>query len=277
MLNEGRYLNDTDMAQHAHSAVISESFAQHFLPGINPLGRTFHLLAFYPNTDKPEQAEPEENSFTVVGVARNMPSDQPGYAGIPFPEVYIPYTASAFANVIFASTNLPAAQLLAPARKAVHTLDPLQTIRIANTYQHLLEQYGYASPRFAFALFGAFAASALLLTLTGIYGVFSFTTSQRTREFGIRLALGSPRAEVAWLVLLQGAKLLAAGVVLGVPLALLAGHWAAARDQLAFVSQHDAPALAGALALLLVFTLAGVFVPAWRAARVDPVTAMRAE
>ncbi len=274
-LLQGRYLTDADINGRARNAVVSEDFAKKIFPGKSALGRSFHL----PDLDEDNDPKPTEveGDFTIVGIVRGIPEDYPGYAGQPLPAVYLPYPLCAYVGSLLAATSLPAAQLLAPARRAVYAFDHEQVVQDVDTYEHLLHLYGYASPRFAFALFGAFAASALLLTLTGIYGVFSFTTSQRTREFGIRLALGSPRAEVARLVLLGGAKLLAAGIALGVPLALLAGHWAAARDQLAFVSQHDARALAGALALLVLSTLAGIVLPALRAARVDPVTALRAE
>ena len=135
--------------------------------------------------------------------------------------------------------------------------------------------YGYADPRFTLALFGAFACAALLLTVVGIYGVFSFTTLQRTQEIGIRLTLGAPREEVLRMVLLRGCKLALGGVAVGVPLALLAGHLAKA--QLAFTSEHDLLTMLAAAGLVPVFALAGAWLPARRASRVDPAKALRAE
>ena len=157
----------------------------------------------------------------------------------------------------------------------MYAVDPQQPVRDIETYARMLDRYGYASSRFTLALFGTFAGAALLLTVIGIYGVFSFTTSQRTQEIGIRLTLGASRGQVLRMILLQGCKLASCGIGLGAPLALLAGRMA--RQQLAFTSQHDLPAMLAAVTMAWLFVLAGAYLPARRAARVDPAKALRAE
>jgi ABC-type antimicrobial peptide transport system permease subunit len=143
------------------------------------------------------------------------------------------------------------------------------------TLRQMLDMYGYAGPRFSLALFGTFAAAALLLSLVGIYGVLSFITSQRTQEIGIRMALGANRNNVMWMVLRQAFLLAVLGVAVGLPLAFLAGRFA--KDELIQTSQHDPLALLAAICILPLLAVAGTFLPARRAASVNPVSALRSE
>ena len=121
----------------------------------------------------------------------------------------------------------------------------------------------------------SFAGLAFLLAAIGIYGLLSFAVSNRAQEIGVRMAIGASPGSVLRMVLKEGLMLSAAGAVVGV-----AAAWAAGRSLEALlvgVSPTDAPTLAVALALVLVMTLAGSLVPAWRASRTDPATVMRAE
>jgi len=143
------------------------------------------------------------------------------------------------------------------------------------TLRQMLDMYGYAGPRFALALFGTFAAAALLLSLVGVYGVLSFVTSQRTQEIGIRMALGANRGNVMWMVLRQACMLAVLGVAIGLPLAFFAGRFA--KDQLIHTSQHDPVALIAAICVLPLLAVAGTLLPARRAAAIDPARALRSE
>jgi ABC-type antimicrobial peptide transport system permease subunit len=139
----------------------------------------------------------------------------------------------------------------------------------------MLDMYGYAGPRFALALFGTLAAAALLLALVGIYGVLSFVTSQRTQEIGIRMALGANRANVMWMVLRQACLLALMGVAAGLPLAFAAGRFA--RGELIHTSPYDPLALLAVVLLLPLLAIAGTWLPARRAAAIDPVQTLRSE
>jgi ABC-type antimicrobial peptide transport system permease subunit len=139
----------------------------------------------------------------------------------------------------------------------------------------MLDMYGYAGPRFALALFGTFAAAALLLSLVGVYGVLSFVTSQRTQEIGIRMALGAGRVQVMGMVLRQAFVLAMLGVAAGLPLAYFAGRFA--KDQLVKTSQFDLLALMAAIAIPPLLAVAGTLLPARRAAAIDPTRALRAD
>ena len=156
-------------------------------------------------------------------------------------------------------------------RSLVSELAPLPLL----TLRQLLDMYGYAGTRFSLALFGTFAVAALVLSLVGIYGVLTFVTSQRTQEIGIRMALGSGRGRVMWMVLRQACMLAVMGVLLGLPLAFFAGRFA--KDQLVRTSQHDPLALIAAICVLPLLAVAGTLLPARRAAAIDPVRALRSE
>lgn len=170
---------------------------------------------------------------------------------------------------------LPAGELINPVRQAVYGIDKDQPVVDAATLRQMLDMYGYAGPRFSLALFGAFAAAALLLSFVGTYGVLSFVTAQRTQEIGIRMALGANRANVRWLVLRQACVLAVLGVVAGLPLAFVAGRFA--RGELIHTSQFDPLALLGAMIVMPLLAVAGTWMPARRASAVEPMRALRTE
>jgi len=130
-----------------------------------------------------------------------------------------------------------------------------------------------SQPRFMMALFGLLAALGLALATAGIYSVLSFHVSRRTHEIGIRMALGAPRADVLRLMIGMGAKLVAAGIVVGIPASLAATQLL--RSQLFGVSAADPAAYAGVAVLLGTVALAACYMPARRAASVDPNIALR--
>jgi ABC-type antimicrobial peptide transport system permease subunit len=157
----------------------------------------------------------------------------------------------------------------------VYSVDRNQPIVDAMSLREMLDMYGYAGPRFSLALFGTFAAGALLLALVGVYGVLSFVTSQRTQEIGIRMALGANRAQVMWIVMRQALLLALLGVAVGLPLAFVAGRLA--QGELIQTSQHDPLALIAAICILPLLAVAGTLLPARRAANINPVAALRGD
>jgi ABC-type antimicrobial peptide transport system permease subunit len=205
-------------------------------------------------------------------------SDLPLFAGFTqdYPHILLPYSiAPEAASSLIVSTALPADDLVNPIRHLVYSIDKDQPIVTAYSLRQMLDMYGYAGPRFALALFGTFAVAALVLSLVGIYGVLSFVTSQRTQEIGIRMALGAGRATVTWMVLRQACMLALLGVAVGLPLALFAGRFA--KGELIRTSQHDPIALIVAICILPLLAVAGTWLPARRAAAIDPVKALRSE
>jgi ABC-type antimicrobial peptide transport system permease subunit len=209
---------------------------------------------------------------TIVGVVEDTHMDGP--VEKPMPEIYFPvsqHPRQEFNLVAEAGANpLLAAQ---PLRSIVQSLDSEVSIKFTTMENHLAEIV--ATPRFSSALVSTFAGLAMLLAAIGIYGVISYSVSQRTSEIGLRMALGAGRSTVIRMVLLEALKLTGAGLLIG-----SAGAAAAARllrSQLFQVSAADPAIYAAALVLVSLAVLAASYTPAWRAARVEPLEALRQE
>src|SRR6516162_8240165 len=160
-------------------------------------------------------------------------------------------------------------------RAQVYAIDKDQPGTEVKTEQRLLQDFVYARPRFNLFLFSIFAALGLILALLGVYGVVSSAISQRTQEIGIRMALGATFREVVVMVLTSGAKLVGAGVVLGLIGSLLSVRVLA--QQVWNLSTFDPYSFVAVSMLVLIAGLLACFVPARTAARVDPISALRHE
>lgn len=266
---EGHFIDDREISEHAQDIVVTELFAQHFFPGQNALGHSVHL----PDFASDPSIHLSSDVFTIVGIMHGMPM-YPGFDR-EYPQLFLPFTVAPVTDALVVTTSLPAKQLLDPLRKMVYSIDSQQPVFDTETLEHLLDMYGYASPRFALVLFGTFAGAALLLALVGIYGVFSFVTSQRTQEIGIRMALGANRSQVVWMILRHACMLALYGIGLGLPLAFLAGYLA--KDQLVLTSQHDPLTLFAVICIVPVLAVAGTCLPAYRASVINPTQALRSE
>jgi putative ABC transport system permease protein len=161
-----------------------------------------------------------------------------------------------------------------PIRQAVRSLDPSLPVADVRTMQAVVGA-ALSTPRFTGILLGSFAVLALVLSAIGIYGVLSYLVSRRTREIGIRVAIGAGRAEVLGLVLRSGMLLAIAGVVIGIVVALGASR--VMSGMLHQVSPLDPVTFTAVGVVLTLVALFASLVPAWRAARVDPVVALKAE
>ena len=267
---QGHFIDAREVSVQAHEMVVSENFAQRYFPGENAIGRTVHLPDFKPDG----KSKFADAAFTVVGVMSDLPFFIDAREN--YPHIFIPYSvAPGAADVLVVNTALAAGELVNPVRRTIYAVDSEQPIVDAMTLRQMLDMYGYAGPRFSLALFGSFAAAALLLALVGVYGVLSFVTSQRTQEIGIRMALVANRTHVMWMVLRQALLLALLGVAVGLPLAFVAGRFS--QDQLVQTSQHDPFALAAAILVLPLLAIAGTYIPARRASRINPVTALRSD
>lgn len=272
---QGHFLDDREVAVKTHEAVVSQDFAERYFNGENVLGRVVHILELPSSVDVPTQAgaTTKDDAFTIVGVIQDVPLA--AYFTEEFPSIFVPYSVAPYIDTVLVTTPLPATDVASPIRHLIYSIDSDQPVAEVMSLEQLLDMYGYAGTRFSLALFGTFAVAALGLSLVGIYGVLSFVTSQRTQEIGIRMALGSGRGRVMWMVLRQACMLAVFGVILGLPLAFFAGRFA--KDQLVRTSQHDPLALIAAICVLPLLAVAGTLLPARRAAAIDPVRALRAE
>jgi predicted permease len=262
-LRRGRLLNTHDVADAPLAVLISESLAKSKFPGQDPIGQR---LRIGPN-DGPW--------YTVVGVVGNV--KQTSLVMSQSDAVYITNTQWLFTDkalwlVVRARGDAAA---LAPAiRNAIWSVDKDQPIVQVATMDNLLAASA-AERRFALILFEAFGIVALVLAATGIYGVLSGSVTERTREIGVRLALGASRGNVLALVFRQGMTLTALGVALGFCGAVAASQ--AIITLLYGVSRLDPIAYLGVISLLVGVSVIACWVPAWRAARVDPSITLRAE
>jgi putative ABC transport system permease protein len=257
-IRRGRGFDERDREGAPAVMVVSESFARRYLDG-DALGR--HVGFGW------DSADPQE----VVGVVGDVRHE--GLGGEPAPTMYIPYRQradSSFTVVVRSATTEDA--LMPAIRAAVRELDPDQPITSLTTFDDVLAR-SVAPRRLALLLVGGFALVTLALAVIGIYGLISYATSQRTREIGVQIALGAGRRTVLSAVLRQGLALTAAGLAIGAALALAMGRVIAA--YLYGVSPRDPATFLAAGALLTAVALAACYLPARRAARVDPVTALR--
>ena len=243
--------------------MINSAMARRYWPGSDPIGSRITL------------GDPADSSSwrTVVGVVGDV--RQSALNDDPYPQLFLPIAQTPQrAMLLLARTTGSPAALSGPIRRAVTALDPDLPVSDIRTLDERLDQ-SIAQPRVSMMLLGIFALMALVLAAVGIYGVLSYTVTQRTRELGIRMALGAESNSVMRLVVGQAMVPALIGVVLG-----LAGAWGATRlmSSLLFgVSATDPVTfIAVALFLLAVAALAS-WIPARRATRVDPLIALRAE
>ena len=274
-LLQGRFLDEPDIQSQLHNAVVTEALAKRYFNGKDALGQTIQLPELAP--DRPEiqnsaQSDTKSDSFTIVGIISDIP---PFPGDIKRPQVLIPYSVTKLTDTLIVASALPASALEQPVRRAIASVDPNQPLADVVTVRDLLDRYGYAGPRFTLALFGTFAAIALLLCLVGVYGVLSFLTSQRTLEIGVRMALGANRGSVIWLVTRQACQLALIGIAVGLPLVFVAGRLA--KQELFNTSQYDPVVIVAAVVVLPLLAVAGTWLPARRASRIDPVRALRTE
>ena len=260
-LKAGRLFNSDETRETRRTVVISESMAKQAFPGVDPIGRR---LAVSWTDDEYEE---------VVGVVGDI-----HHAGLdedPRPMVYWPHIRTEYTRMfpIVRTTGDPAS-IIATAREEVKRLDAAQPIAGVRTLEEIVST-SIAQPRLITRLLAVFAAVALTLAVIGIYGVVAYTVSQRTREIGIRVALGSTPGGVAKLIAGQGVKLALAGTAIGIPIALLLAR---GMESMLFNTDPADPATIAVVALLLtVAALAACLVPLRKALKVEPAQALRSE
>ena len=260
-LTRGRDFDDTDAAKRPTVVVVNERLAREFWPGQDPLGRKLRM-----EWGRTLEAE----IVGVVGDVRIVGLDQAPRHQIYWSVAQVP---NHFMTFLVKTEGRPGA-LAGPVKGAIAGVDPaLPVARMAP----LDEVVGDAlrQPRFTFALLGAFALTAAFLAALGLFGVLSYSVTQRLPEMGVRLALGARPWDVAALVLREGASVALAGAAVGLATALaLAGLLS---RLLYATSPRDPVAFAGVAAFVTVLALAAAALPALKASRVEPARALRSE
>jgi putative ABC transport system permease protein len=267
VVEQGRALADEDRAGRAPVAVVNQAFVRRYLADVDPLAQRLVVEQIVPGLPTP--GPPVE--WQIVGVVRDVRNRGPQREGVP--EIAVPFAQSPWATArLSVRASVPPETVRPGLAAAVHSLDPDLPMTDVRTMDETIGD-ALAGDRFRAFLFGGFAALALLLATVGIYGVMSFLVTQRTREIGLRMALGARRGQVLALVLREGMTTALAGAALGAIGAYLLGRL---MQGLSYrIGVVDPVALAVVAALLLAAAAAACLVPARRAASVDPMTALR--
>ena len=263
-LRRGRLFADTDREGAPQVAIINEALARQSFGAQNPIGQWV----------KTGNADSDNPKLQIVGVVADVKYE--GLDAAPQPAVYTPYAQNQWWRNMYLVVRTTGAPLgYVPAlRRAVAEVDPLIPLDEVRSMNELLYQ-SVARPRFRATLLTAFGALALVLASAGIYGVMTYTVSQRRREIGVRLALGASRVAIVRMMVRDGMRLAVVGVVFGLALALVAARLL--RSVLFEVSPMD-PATYALMALFLTGVgLMACAIPARRASRTDPTVALRAE
>jgi len=263
-MKAGRNFDERDNEAAPKVVIINETLAKSVFGNDNPVGK--QVIFTYNAQQKPRE---------IVGVVANVHEGALDSAGKP--AIYTPFAQSP--NNVFAITvrsQVEPASIRSALEKAVHDVDPEIVIFQMQTMEDLIAQSSVATlHRYPAWLVSAFAVAALLLGIVGLYGIVSYSVSQRTREIGIRMALGAQRGNVLKLVLSDGARLAAFGVAAGAIAALVSGYFL--RSVLFGVKAWDPAILGGVAVLLGIIGVVASYVPARRASRLDPMKALHYE
>jgi predicted permease len=264
-LREGRYLTETDAARKIGVCVVDENFAHLYWPEGGAVGKIVY---------RGSEITADNPPYTVVGVVGAV--KQAGLTeATPPGSVYFPYSQIFMRNYYLAArTTLPPEMLGQTLKKIIREIDPDVPLNDLRTMEARIDD-SLATRRAPALMAGIFAFTALLLAAVGLYGVMAYTVAQRTTEFGIRMALGAQPGDVLRLVFVNGARLAALGLALGVLATLL---MTGALSSLLFdVKPNDPLALTGVAAMLTAIAAFACFIPARRATKVDPMVALRSD
>lgn len=261
-LLRGRHFTDQDTAQKPHVALINATLARQYFADKNPVGQRINIG---PDLHPDGWRE-------IVGVVDDVSS---ALDRIVPPQVYEPFyqAPSTQLNFVVRTTAEPAS-ILSSLKAQVYAVDPNQPVGFSLSLPSVMER-SLTRQRFAIQLLASFSVIALIITAVGIYGVIAYTVGQRTTEIGIRMALGAQRSDVLRLVLGGGARLIGAGLALGLVGTLAAGRWL--QSQLFQTSPHDPLTLTAITLFFAGITAFACWLPALRATKVDPIIALRAE
>ena len=263
-LLEGRSFTQADKKGAPWVLIINQAMAKKYWPGEDVIGKR---VSFADNPKK------DDDWMTIVGVVGDV-KDEPSNASAEPAFWWSEYEASESDMVIAIRTKSDPSQVADSLRSAVHQIDP--ELAVADIKQmDAVAGASLSTPRFTFVLVGMFAALAVLLAGIGAYGVIAYTVTQRTSEFGLRVALGAQRNDLLRMVLAQAARLAIPGTLLGLALALSLGR--VVQTLIYGVSAADPLVFASVVVLVPAVALLAAWIPARRAARSDPMEALRTE
>jgi len=265
----GRPFTEAEVGGARKLAVVNQTFVRKYLGNENPIGKQVRITQL-------EQFEDpvKDPTFEIIGLvadAKNRGLQEPVD-----PEIWLPYTVtgSAFRGILVRTEKEPMTMLNA-VEKQIWATDRNVALTFTGTLEGYISQFSFAGPRFAFFLMMIFGGIGLVLVTIGVYSVLAYTTTRRTQEIGIRMALGAEGSDVLGMVIRMGLRLVGIGVALGLIASAALGRVIA--TQLWGVSAYDPWTLASVPLVLLLTGLLACWLPARRASRVDPLVALRYE
>jgi predicted permease len=263
-LQEGRVFGSTDLGANATGVMVTRSMAERFWPGQSAIGRRI----------KAGDLTSENPWWTIVGVLNDA-----NLRGIPVnptrdPDIFLPFNERSRGFAVLVKTSGDPSSLIKPAADVMRRRDAGIAVFTPQPLSDLVDQQ-LAASRFLTWLTGVFAATALTLAIIGIYGLLAYWVGQRTREIGVRAALGANRSQLMGLVVGQGLLLAAIGVAAGGAAAALLGRFV--ETQLYSVQPLDIASFAATAGVMIATAFIASVVPALRALRIDPINALRGE
>jgi predicted permease len=267
-LVQGRLFTEAEVNNKLHLALVNETFARTRLGGQDALDRTVRI----PRIRQAPFAI-EDDSFQIVGVVKDTLNRS--LTDQVMPEIYFPYTLLGLANRVVTLTQTDPTTVSRSVISQVYGIDRNQPVTDVRTIETVLNDGIYAGPRFNLALFSVFAGLGLMLAIVGVYGVMSQSVAQQTHDIGVRMAIGATPGNIAGMIVKRGSTLLLTGIALG-----LTGGFFAARllsRQIWNVSPFDPVSFSAVSVILLLAGLLACLWPARRAAKVDPMEALRCE
>jgi putative ABC transport system permease protein len=265
-LKRGRWFTDDDRDGTPRVTLLTESAAQKYFPNEDPIGKTINL-------GWGRGAGKGKAGGAVVGIIGDV--KEAGLNEPAAPEIYLPYRQWPITSMsVVMKTTTPPESLAGAVQQEVHAIDPNLPVSNIGSLEKIISK-SISQPRFYMLLLSIFASVALLLAAIGIFGVLSYAVSQRTREIGIRMALGAPGRTVVNLIVRQAMILVASGIAAGTIAGLLVSETMA--KMLFSVTPTDPVTFGGVAAVLVGVALFASYLPARRATRVDPIVALRAE
>ncbi len=256
----GRDFTSQDFGSAGKVILVSEAFARRYWPDKDPLGQVIRI-----------GDPPQEYAATIIGVVQDGAVIRIGED--PQPYMYLPLVRG-YANelTMLVETAGDPGALASAFRQTVHTIDKSVSPFLMSTLKETLRQ-GLYEREMTITFVGSFGLLGLMLASFGLYGIVSYTSSQRTREIGLRMALGAQQSDALRMVLRHGLRLALLGTAIGIPIALLVSY--SLGSALYQVSPADPAALVGTALLLVTVALLASFIPALRATKVDPMVALR--
>ena len=261
-LVRGRDFREQDKADSARVVIVSEKTARHFWPGENPIGKRL----------KPGSTNRNIPWIEIIGVVKDV--RQNDFVSEPKMQMYIPYQQlNSFApNALVVRTNVEPLSLTGAVRNAIWAVDKDQPVSNLRSMDEIVSE-AVARQRFSMLLLGIFAALAMVLAAVGIYGVMSYSIAQRTREIGLRIALGAQKSDVLKMILRQGLRFVAAGLAIGLAASFVLTRVMA--SLLFGISATDPATFVSISLMLIAVALLASYIPAVRAMKIDPMLALR--